>query len=154
ADVAQGALPNVLGMIANSTNVGNDTRVSAAERAEAAGTIPTAALAQIYDGLAVRPDDLARALDLAGRERTARARWLPYRAANAAPANASRMAILARYWQIARERNGYAAAARLSMPLLHEITPSAEMAGYAGEAVRVLLLTGQDDGARLWLDAA
>jgi hypothetical protein len=77
ADAAAGATPAVLAMIAGGTNASVDIRLGAAERAEAAGAIATAALAQAYDAVAVRPDDLARAIDIAGRERGPRARWHP-----------------------------------------------------------------------------
>jgi hypothetical protein len=152
ADAAPGAAPAVLAMIAAAANTSSDTRVGASERAEAVGAITTAALAQIYDGLAIRPDDLAKAFDLVARDRGPRSRWLPYRAAKAQPADSSRLAILARYWQMARDRTGFAAAARLTAPLVQEITPTSDVLAYTGDIARVLLLSG--DGARPWIEAA
>lgn len=154
ADTVQGAPPAVLAMIAGSSNAAADLRIAAAERAEAAGAIPTAVLAQLYDGATLRAEDLTRAIDIASRDRGARGRMIVYRAVKAAAPGAARLALLARGLGLARERGEYAQAARLNAPMLLEVAPDASQAAYCGDAVRALLLTRHSDEAHRWFETA
>jgi hypothetical protein len=149
-DLATTSEPLVLRMIATSPNAALETRLLAAERAEAFGAVPAETLAQIYDSVPFTPEQLASALSFAEGDRGPRGRAILYRAAKAQTVGVARAEALQRSWRLARERGGYATAVRVALPLLLELPPAAELSFFAAEAVRALLLTGHVEEARRW----
>jgi hypothetical protein len=150
ADVAKSAEPPVLRMIAASPNAALETRLAAAERAEAFGALPAEALAQIYDTVPFTPEQLAGALSFAESDRGPRGRAILYRAAKAQTVGVARAEALQRAWRLARERGGYATAVRVTLPLLLELQPAPEFSFLAPDAVRALLLAGRLEEGRRW----
>lgn len=151
ADAAEAAGPLVLRMIATTPNAALETRLAAAERAEAYGAVPAETLAQIYDSVPFTPEQLAGALSFAEGDRGPRGRAILYRAAKAQTVGVARAEALQRSWRLARERGGYATAVRVALPLLLELTPGTELSFFAADAVRALLLAGRLEEARRWL---
>lgn len=150
ADVAKSAEPLVLRMIAASPNAALETRLAAAERAEAFGALSAEVLAQIYDTVPFTPEQLAGALSFAESDRGPRGRAILYRAAKAQTVGVARAEALQRAWRLARERGGYATAVRVTLPLLRELQPTPEFSFFAPDAVRALLLAGHLEEARRW----
>jgi hypothetical protein len=150
AELATSSDPLLLRMIAATPNAAAEPRLVAAERAEAFGSLPAEALAQLYDSVAFTPEQLSNALTFAQGERGPRGRAVLYRAAKAQTVGVARAEALQRSWRLARERGGYATAVRVTLPLLTEMPPSPELAFFAGDAVRALLFAGKLDEARRW----
>ena len=150
ADLASSSDPLLLRMIATTPNVAAEPRLIAAERAEAFGSITPEMLAQLYDSISFTPEQLASALSFAQGDRGPRGRAVLYRAAKAQTVGVARAEALQRSWKLARERGGYATAVRVSLPLLLEMQPSAELAFFAGDALRALLFAGRLEEARRW----
>ena len=67
AGAVESAEPAALRMIAQSPNTTIDTRLAAADRAEAAGALPTDALIQIFESVAIPVDDAKAALEAGGK---------------------------------------------------------------------------------------
>jgi hypothetical protein len=154
AAAVENAEPAALRMIAHSPNTTVDIRLAAANRAEAAGALPTDALIQIFEAVNIPVDDVNGTLSQAGSAPLPRAHAAIYRLARAQTAGLARAEVLASGWQIARARGFYPAAARTTASLLRELSPSPELAWFAAEAGRVLLLNNQADAALKWHELA
>jgi hypothetical protein len=150
AGAVENAEPAVLRMIAQSPNTTIDIRLAAADRAEAAGALPTDALIQIFETVNIAVDDVNGALTQAASVPPARAHATVYKLAKAQTAGLARAEALASGWKLARTRGFYPAAARTMAPLLRELSPAPELSWFAAEAGRVLLLNGQFDEAQKW----
>jgi len=131
--------PAVLAAVATAPTVDLALRLQAGERAEQAGALSTAQLAQLYSSVNVSAEQVA-ATPLAAGFLAAREYTVP-----AARAEALRIA-----WQQARAQGYYPAMARLSVDLLAELAPTTSLAWLAADAIRVLLLTGGGDRALAW----
>ncbi|MBV8535480.1 MAG: hypothetical protein JO128_07800, partial [Alphaproteobacteria bacterium] len=142
--------PLILRMIATSPNAPAELRLAAAERAEAYGSLPTPALAQIYDSLNLAADQVKGALDAAQSDRGPRGRALLYRAAKDMPIGAQRAELLQKTWRLARERGVYPTTARVDLPLLLELQPGPDLMFFAPDATRALLFTGKFEEAQRW----
>jgi hypothetical protein len=57
-------------------------------------------------------------------------------------------------WRLARESGDFPTIAQLSLPLLDELSPTREMAWFAGEATRALLLAEAIEQAQSWFAVA
>lgn len=154
AGAVENAEPAVQRMIAQSPNTTLEVRLAAAERAEATGALPTEAFIQVLEAVSFNPDELGKALAQAEKAPPARALAAIYRVAKAQSVGIARAEALARGWQMARARGFYPSAARVTLPLLRELTPSQELAWFAGDAGRALLLGGYRDDAQRWYELA
>jgi hypothetical protein len=154
ASAVERAEPTALRMIAQSPNTTIDTRLTAADRAEAAGALPTDALIQIFESVTIPIDDARAALDVMEKAPQPRAHAAIYRLAKAQSAGTARAEALARGWAIARTRGFFPAAARTTAPLLRELSPAPGLGWFAADAGRVLLLNGLGDEARKWHELA
>lgn len=154
AGAVEQADAGTLRMIAQSPNTTMETRLAAAERAEAAGALSTEALIQAFEAANFSADDLNAALTLAEKAPQPRAHAAIYRAAKAHTAGIGRAEALSRGWKVARARGFFPGAARTTAPLLRELSPSPELAWFAADAGRVLLLNGHRDEARRWYEMA
>jgi hypothetical protein len=149
-DLATSSDPVILRMVATSPNASADQRVTAAERAEAYGALPSETLAQAYEGITLTADQIDNALSLAQSDRGPRGRAALHRAAKAKPIGAQRAELLQGSWRLARERGGYATAVRVDLPLLLEMPPDPELLFFAADATRALLFAGKPEDARRW----
>jgi hypothetical protein len=154
ASAVAGADAGVLRMIAQSPNTTVETRLAAADQAEALGALSTEALIQVFEAVPFTPDELANAAPLVAKAPRARAHAAIYRAIKAQTSGAARAEALTGGWDAARSRGLQLDAARTLLPLLRELTPSPELAPHAATAGRILLLNGYRDDARKWYDAA
>ena len=102
ASAIERAEPAALRMIAQSPNTTIDTRLAAADRAEAAGALPTDALIQIFESVPIAVDDAGAALAQAEKAPQPRAHAAIYRLAKAQSDGAARAEALARGWALAR----------------------------------------------------
>lgn len=150
ADLANSSDPVLLRMIATSPNATADTRLIAAERAEAFGALSSEALGQLYDSVTFNTEQLANALTFAQGDKGPRGRAIMYRAAKAQTVAVGRAEALQRSWRLARERGGYATAVRVALPLLADMQPSQELVFFAPDAVRALTFAGHLEEARAW----
>ena len=142
--------PLILRMIATSPNAPAELRLAAAERAEAYGSLPTPALAQIYDSLNFTGDQVKAALDTAQSDRGPRGRALLYRAAKDTPIGAQRAELLQKTWRLARDRGVYPTTARVDLPMLLELQPGPDLMFFAPDATRALLFAGKFEDAQRW----
>ncbi|MEJ0072432.1 MAG: hypothetical protein WDO24_31300 [Pseudomonadota bacterium] len=128
------------------------TRLAAGERAAAFGALAPAALGQLYAGLDAPPADIANAAAAAKTDKSPRARALLYRAARDQTNPTTRAELMRAAFESARAAGLFAPTASLYRPMIEEIPPAGELAWFAGEATRALLIAGASDGARRWYD--
>ena len=150
ADAIAGASPGILVAIARSPSADLDLRLAAAERAEAAGALDAALLAEIYRSVAFAPEELADAPAVIARLSAPRAAALLYQAAHVGETPSARAAALALAWRLARQRGAYPTAVRVNLPALKALQPSPGLARFAADAVPALYVAGDLDGARDW----
>ena len=153
-DALRSAEPAVLRAIAQSPNASADLRVAAAERATLVGALSGDDLARIYDKVSVSEGELAEALSKAQKDYGPRARVLLYRAAKTQSVPTAKAGALAASLSLARSAGVYQLALAANLPLVKELTPSAELAFFAPEAGRALFCAGQMDSAQGWMTLA
>jgi hypothetical protein len=152
ADTANTTQPALLRAVALSPNAPVEVRLLAAERAEAVGALDADSLRQLYASLTFTPAELQAAVQ--GGDKNAKARWLLFRVAQLENQPVLRSEAITKALKSAADRNAYAAAARLYAPLMVEIKPAAELAGFAPVAARALYAAGRADMAANWLAVA
>ena len=150
ADAIAGASPGILVAIARSPSADLDLRLAAAERAEAAGAIDTALLAEIYRSVVFAPEELADSQAAVDRLSAPRANALLYQIAQIREAPAPRAEALALAWRLARQRGSYPTAVRVNLAALKALDPSPELAWFAMDAVPALYIADEIDDARDW----
>lgn len=156
-DAATSASPSIARAIALDRAAPLETRLLAAERAEAIGVLPTETLIELYSSVAFSADELANPLSLTSGDRGPMARALLYQAIDIQIGPAARGEVLRAYLQHAREVGGwpaFATASRVALGPLLRLTPSPSLSWMAGDAVRALLVSGRHDVARVWLRLA
>jgi len=152
-DAQANASPAALEVWATSDKVAVLQRLPAAERAEALGALPPDALGLLYASVEAKPEEQQAALKSGKLPDDARGRAILYAAArNDAPA--TRIAALTPLLADAKRRGAFVNVARLVAPLIVELQPSPAVQGFAGDAARVLLATGQNDQAAAWVELA
>ncbi len=129
-------------------------RLAAAERAAAFGALPLDRLRALYEKLEITPEERANALSRAAAEKGPRAHALLYVAAKAQPNGSARAEILQALLAQARRDGDLVLIARIVEKLVLEMRASADLAWFAGDATRVLLLTGHPTEARAWFAIA
>jgi len=150
ADVISSNRPGVLRAIAISPNASPELRLEAAERAETSGALPVDALRQLYASISFTEQDLKNPLTEAARRSGPMSRALLYRATLSQTVPAAQAEALTQALALARQGGRYASTARAFLPQLTRVSPSADLAWFASEAIRVFLTTGRLDGARDW----
>lgn len=151
-DVIASNRPAVLRVIATSPNVAVAVRLEAAERAESAGALPTDVLRQLYMSVQFKPDELASAVSIADKQRGPRSRALLYRAALAQTVPTARAEAVSLALNLGREGGRFGSTATAFVDILRDIPPSGELAWFAADAVRALLVAGDASAAVSWLD--
>lgn len=126
-------------------------RLAAAERAAALGALRPQALADLYGKVEFKPEELGAAIKQGKAPIAPRERALLYRVARTDPAASVRAAVLARLLADAKKRGEFITMARVVAPILHELTPSDELASFAPDAVRAIYAAGRAEAAQAWL---
>ena len=156
-DTATSASPSIARAIALDGAMPIETRLLAAERAEAIGVLPTKTLTELYAIVKFSADELAKPLTLAAGDHGPLARALLYQAIDIQIGPAARGEVLRAYLQHAREVGGwpgFATASRVALGPLLRLAPSPSLSWMAGDAVRALLVAGRHDVARVWIRLA
>ncbi|TCS63504.1 hypothetical protein [Varunaivibrio sulfuroxidans] len=150
-DVATTSSPAILRVLSSSPNAPLDVRLDSAERVAGVGALGPDELRQIYESVSFSQDELASPLSRAEKKRGAWSRALLYRAALGQAIPSARAETLARALKLGREDGRYALTARAFAPLIAGLEPSSTLAWLAPEALRALIVAGDDAGARRWL---
>jgi len=150
-DAANADSPTVLRMVAMSDNAAVAVRLRAAEQAARLGALAPERLGQIYADMDFPASDVERAMSIADKDGSARARALLYRAAQAQKVATAKAAVLRKAFESAKSAGLSAMTVRLYRPMLLELPANAALAWFAGDAVRALLASGAVEAARPWL---
>jgi hypothetical protein len=154
SELAAVARPAVLRSVALDGGAPLPLRLAAAERALAFGALPPATLRELYGKMEPSPEDRAEPQSRAAAERSARGRALLFEAARTQPNPSAKAELLRAYLEQSRGAGVYFGAVRAAEPLLLEVKPSPELAGFAGEATRAFLALRRPAEAVAWLGAA
>jgi hypothetical protein len=154
ADILAGAGPAALAVWATSDKVPIAARLAAAEKAEAFGALPPAALGLLYGAVDARPEELGALLKSGKLPDDPRSRAMLYDLARTNGPGALRVAALAPLIVDARRRGSFVPLARLVAPLVAELQPAPEFQSFAGDAARVLLAARDFDHAAPWIALA
>jgi len=144
--------PGLLTAIANNPVNSADTRLAAAERAEALGLFPTDSLRHLYTDLSFNPTETQEAL--AQGPRTPRGRALLWRTLPAEDNPGRRAEAIATVLSAAGNPAAFAASARLYAPLLTALVPGPDLSAQAAPLARALIGLGRADLAGPWLNLA
>ena len=151
ADDLAGGRPAALRYLAASPDLETGPRLDAAERAEAAGALPTDTLRRLYEGAAMPEEALANPLTWAETRTGPAGRALLYRTAVAEALPAAQAEAMALAHRLGTDGGRYATVARVFLPVLEALPPSPEVAWFAPAAVRALLVGGAAEQATPWL---
>ncbi len=154
ADALAGASPAVLRAWAGYEGAPMAQRLAAAERAAAYGALPIDRLRALYDKAEITAEERANALSRAASEKGARGHALLYAAAKAQPLGSARAESVQAMLAQARKDGDLVLVARIVEPLVLDLKPGGDLAWFAGDATRVLLLTGHPGEARGWFAVA
>ncbi len=150
-DATEQASPAALRAIALSPNAALDLRLVAAEKAAEIGVLDGKVLAEIYGAVAFDPAVVKQAVSQAATTWGPGGRALLVQAALKANTAAERLKIIQSAIQLARQKGGWRVTALALGPMVSALTPSAQTAGFAGGAARILIAVGDIAGARKWL---
>ncbi|CCG42956.1 hypothetical protein [Magnetospirillum molischianum] len=144
--------PGSLGaVIANPVN-SLDTRLLAAERAEALGLLDTDTLRRLYAELTFNAAEAQLAQSQG--DRTPRGRALLLRSIPVEASPAVRAGLIVRVLAAAAERGAFPATARLYAPLIADLAPTPDLAPSAPSLARAQIAAGRPDAAGPWLALA
>jgi hypothetical protein len=125
-------------------------RLTAAERAAAAGLLPADQLRTLYDAETFTPDQIDDPEDAAAKLPPARANALYYQSIAKRSIPAARAAAFAAALQRAESQNRFGLFAELTAPFTLDLKPSPQTAWLAPYITRVLFYTGNDRQADAW----
>ncbi len=154
ADALSGASPALLLAWAGAEAAPLPQRLAAAERAAACGALPLDRLRTLYGKVEITAEERANALSRAAAEKGPRGHALLYAAAKAQPLGSARAEIVQAMLAQARKDGDLVLVGRIVEPLVLEMKASIDLAWFAGDATRVLLLTGHAAEARAWFAVA
>lgn len=145
--------PAILRALAMNPNAPIVLRLNAGERAEALGTLTPDELGELYRSVSFRSEEIRDAENTASDE--AKGRALLYRAARERTDSNQRAKLLQRLWKEAKAADAsgaaYATAVRVNLPTLLAIAPKPDLAWFAVDAGKALLLADQAPEAFAWL---
>ena len=143
----------VLAALAQLPEGALDARLAAAERAEAYGALPVAALIKLYEELRFTQAQLASALTGSESESGPRARALLYAAQARQGAAAARAVLIQRALGLSQDAGLLPTASRVYADALAGIPPTSDLAWFAASATRALFAAGRIREGRAWLAA-
>ena len=152
ADSLAASAPGVLRALALAPEIPLPTRLAAGERAVSYGALTPETLGQLYLALDAPPADVANAAALAKSDKSPRARAVLFHAVRAQTDAVARAELMRAAFDSARAVGLFAATAALYRPTIEELPPSGELAVFAGDAARALLVVGAIDQARRWYE--
>jgi hypothetical protein len=153
SDALLNPTPSALRAMATATSVPPELRLLAAERATAVGLLDAGTLRRTYAAASVPDATADEAVELAQGLDGPLATAMLFKTALSLPGEEARARMLMAMLRMARERGRYMAVARAAGTLVASIAPSKELAWFAGEAGRALLVAGDAAKARQWLMA-
>jgi hypothetical protein len=152
ADAATGAPPAMLRAIADSTAQTTETRLAAAERAEAMGLLDSDALRKLYTGL--QPSQAEQQAAQSQGDKLAAGRALLLRVALNEAQPVVKADLVSRVLGSAAERGQYPTTARLYAPIIADMKQTPELAPVAATFAKALLIAGRPEAANGWLTLA
>jgi hypothetical protein len=152
ADAANAASPAMLRILSESPGLSNETRLVAAERAEAMGVIDTDSLRRLYGATTLSPAEQQAAQSQG--DRSPLGRVLLLRAAQAEQNPAIRADLVGRVLTAGIERGALGGTARLYAPIIADLKPAPELAPFAGILARALHAAGRPETAASWVALA
>jgi hypothetical protein len=154
ADAVAGAAPAMLRAIARAPNAPLDVRLRAAERAEAAGSLPAEALAQIYSAVQFKPEQIEAVFVDPPPAPGPQTGALHHQAIELKADPLMRARALQRAWRAGREAGLFATYARVNLKATKDLRPAPELAFVATDAARALLAAGESALAEGWAEVA
>ena len=149
-EAAARAAPDVLPTIAGAPESLPEIRLAAAERAEAAGTLPIEALRTLYRSMAFSPEERADALEQVEALEPPLGRSLMLQAIEAQTAPALRAELLAVALSLAEAQGAHGTMARALTYLVRTVSPAPEHGWFSGAAGRALMAAGDHEAAAAW----
>lgn len=143
----------VLAALAQLPEGALDSRIVAAERAEAYGALPAAALVKLYEEPRFTQAQLANALTGSESESGPRARALLYAAQARQNTAAGRAVLIQRALALSQDAGLFSTTARVYADAIAAIPPTGDLAWFAASATRALFAAGREREGRTWLAA-
>jgi len=153
ADAFETSDAGVLAALAQLPEGALESRLAAAERAEAFGALPTSVLIQLYEELRFTQAQLAGALTASENERGPRARALLYAAQARQGSAAARAVLIQRALALSQDAGLSPTTSRVYADALSGIPPTSDLAWFAAAATRALFAAGRIREGRAWLGA-
>lgn len=150
ADVTGSDSPAVLRTVAIGPNAAFETRLEAAERAAAAGSLDTEFLRRLYAEVSFSEAEQGNPLSNAETEGGSWGRALLYQTAQRETVPSAKAEAVSQALASAAEDGRYAAVARVFLPVVTALTPSQELNWFAPMAVRALVVAAAAEPARRW----
>ena len=142
--------PSLLRAIAVSPHLPVETRLRVAERAEAAGSLDTEALQQIYGAVSFSEEDLESPLSKADELGGSKGRAILYQAALGRDIPAALVEVLAKAQQLGEADQLQETTSRAFLPILKRVSPDREMLPFASIAIRMFMTVGDVSSAAEW----
>lgn len=142
--------PSLLRAIAVSPHLPVETRLRVAERAEAAGSLDTEALQQIYGAVSFGEEDLESPLSKADELGGGKGRAILYQAALGRDIPAALVEVLAKAQQLGEADQLQETTSRAFLPILKRVSPDREMLPFASAAIRMFMTVGDVPSAAEW----
>lgn len=152
-DVLKSRSPAILRAIANASTGTVETRIEAAERAEAMGAFESEALRNIYRSIEFSDKEKADGKTSKGLDRGPRGRALLYQSALAETEPAAQAGAIVRAFEVAGS-GLFLTMARLYQPQVEALKPSPDVIAYAETLGRALFAVNRADLAGGWLAMA
>ncbi len=146
--------PSHLRLIAMSPKLDMKSRLAAAERAEAMGGLSSASLGAMYAKVEFTKEQREKPISAAEAVDGPIGRALLYRTALDQSVPAVRAEALSQVFKLAQRSKVFPTVARTVLPLVAALPVSAELAWFAPEAARALLVAGTTEGVGAWLALA
>ena len=144
------AAPDVLPAIVGAPESLPGTRLLAAERAEAVGTLSIEALRDLYRGMAFSPEEQADALEQVESLEPSHGRSLMLQAIEAQTTPALRAELLAAAFSLAEAQGAHGTTARALAHLVRTVSPAPEHGWFSSAAGRALTASGDHERAAAW----
>ena len=150
AEAVSRAPPDLLPALAGAPASLPGIRLAAAERSEAAGTLPIEALRDLYRAMAFSPEERADALEQVETLEPPLGRALMLQAIEVQTAPALRAELLAAALALAEAQGAHGTTARALAHLVRTVPPAPEQGWFSGAAGRALMAAGDHDAAAAW----
>ena len=143
-------LPNYI----QDPGVEHSTRLSLAERAAKLGVIDIKTLEEVYRSAELDENEIDKAISIALKEKTPRARMLLYRATLRHESNFGKAQAIQRAQSIGQENKLFPEMAELYTPILDQIQPGSELGWFAPDATLLHTANFDLEQVRSWSSLA